>query len=288
MNRFFLLLCLFSAFCFGQYSVGGVDPNDPQYRMEERRNCFREQLKSAQKIADSTKDQEAQMICGFLRDQAVIVAPILSNGAVNFIIGDSAKSDNYIFVIFVFREDLSLSEHFARMMTNIYVGSSFNPDTRILVVKTWLDISETWSSILFLHECWHAYEYVFTPYNWSDKREYCLHERTTHEFENRLLSKIGGSLYDSIMQNEIKRLEFVIDSAGLDWRESFISSVPVPALDQVFGKCKSKQEENLRYTHFWIHKYFILYERRCVNKKDENLTKELFLYANYKNRNILR
>lgn len=285
MEKIFFIFCLIiCSFCVGQQAVSGLDANDPKFRMNERRLLLKEYLKDARNLVE---DSEANTICDFLEREAVVIAPFFSNGKVRFIVGESAKSKNCILVMFVFKEDLSLSESFTNVMAMNHIGASYNPDTRILVVKTWHDVSKSWRSFLFLHEGRHAYESIVAPYDWKDSELFCLHERTTHEFENRLIAKVGGDLYESIMRKQIKELELGVAVINTYRGQLFLEDFIVSDLDKIFGKSKSEFERNLRYMHFWIDKYFRFFDKECKTKTEAGQAKDGFLYNVYLNNGAL-
>lgn len=282
MKKIFFFACVVvvCSFCFGQCVKSNFDVMYLKLRMDERRFLFKEYLKDARNLV---KDLEVDTICDFLEREAVLIAPVFLNGEFKFIAEDSTRSENYIFVMFVFKEELSLSEQFTKPVTWNHIGVLYNPNTRVLVIKTSYDISKNWKALSFLHEGRHAYESVFTPYDWKDKKQFCLHERTTHEFENRLLAKIGGAPYELIMRKEIKELEHRIDSAKIDWRQSFLSLSVISDLDKIFGKPKSEFEDDMRYKHFWVDKYFRFFDQKCKTKTEAGQLKDDFFGAVYIN-----
>jgi hypothetical protein len=265
----------------------GIDANDPQYGAKERSAFFSAELLKAKKVVDLTQDAEAKTLYSFLQTEAVIVAPIFYQGGVKILVCGKPSDKDYLFAFVVFTKDLAMDASFRARMTKEAVGAFYNPDTKTMILKEWSNFSGLWTGLLLLHEARHAYENIFSPYDWHDPQLFCRHERTTHEFENRLLAKIGGQAYAKILAREMARIEHTLDSGKVDWRQGLVNIAKIPGLDKVFGPSVSPYENDARCTHIWIDAYFHFFEKKCANQEEADAMKDHFLFIIYKDSKIL-
>lgn len=274
---------------FGQILAhnSGININDPKYAAQERRAYFNQQLVKAKKVVDLTKDSEAKMLYSFLAEEAIILAPVMYNGGVQGLVCEPPRTGNYVSVFVIFKKDLNLDESFRTKMTKESVAASYDPGTKTLIIKEWANFSDLWAGLILLHEARHAYENIFFPYDWRDNFLFCEHERTTHEFENRLIAKIGGAAYEKILSGEIARIERSLDSAKVDWKKEMVSMRKITGLEKIFGKSISSYETDARNTHVWIDAYFHFYDHKSSSPEEAIDCQDKLLLTLYRQAKIL-
>lgn len=152
-----------------------------------------------------------------------------------------------------------------------------------IVLRNDAPISPLFRGIIFAHETRHLRFFQEHPYEIRSNRAYCEEERDTHEFENRLLLKIGGEPYKQLLLKEINHLSAKQSAEGV--------SFPLKAaynyeLDKIFGPALSDSERATREAALLIDTVFRFIDAHFNGDKKEPKTE--FLCQIYISQGILQ
>lgn len=258
-----------------------LTPEEAGKMVIERRAVLNDWLKEADEIAKRTKDPVAAKIVQLIRDGAVIGRP--NPKGVQFLEAPKSDSTPWMTVVPVMPND-DRTGKWENMVSYDYAAAQYLPDARAIVINPNIPTSPLFKGFILLHEGNHMGIDLFTPYDQSDHQLFCEDERNTHEFQNKLMSEIGGKAYQDILEQEINRLKSVnAQNGGTVGRNIPQRTLYHDSLDKVFGPALSEHEKDLRETHLWIHAYFTLIDRELpggYEAKEDSKAKFLFtLYS---------
>ena len=251
---------------------------------KDRKQIFQEWLRCAEEIVTITRDKEAIVILKFLQDNSLIVEPINyeNKSATRFLEG--ANNPNWVAILSMIEADRMVSSEWKKQFDALLVGN-FIPNQKTLIIREHHPISDIWKGIVLLHEARHAKEIIEQPYDWRDPKVYCIHERDTHIFQNRLLLKLGGDEYRQALLTEMEIIENAVIDSGKPFNDVVVRTSYNKYLDSTFGQSLSQMEINLRGTHLWMHAYFELFEKKSGSQANEMKLK--FLFNLYKESGII-
>ena len=217
LSTFFTLGCSTVASNIRPADVAAYQPaasKDPdsfiqkiQAEYKHREEVQKEFLSATCELAEKTDDAEAREICKMMNANAVTYMPIGSN-IVTF---DKRNMKQPVPLLIVegneFDEFPNLKEMDAKINGVGYLiqGKPFP----LMIVKNKEKTSKTWKAILILHEGMHVKQYYSLPSNAPPQtaKEIALDEVRAYEFEERLLDKLGGKKYTSLVIRQITRFE---------------------------------------------------------------------------------
>jgi len=238
-------------------------------------------FKAAEKAASSTGDSEANRLVAFLRLNAILAEPFGDQAKTL----EASKSEEWFYFVPLIEGDELSGEFWAKLLASPNVGASFNPGTGLLIVRS-DPISQDWAGIILLHEVRHVRDLITEEYNWQDNMTFCRKERDVHEFENRLIAKLGGERYQKFVDAEVQNMVGASRDAKLELGESMLTGTEYPQeLDKIFGVAKSDFERAVRATHVDIDVNFRLVDRYWKGNKEEQ--KAVMLFKLYKSTGIL-
>jgi hypothetical protein len=225
-------------------------------------------VEAARKVYTQTQDAEAKMLIDTILSAMVAVAPVGKEAA--RVLEPSNPNTFWTFFLSVSPEEMMFSKN---------VFAEYRPDIRRLMVKD-VPCSQLWKGLILLHEAHHARANFVYPYNWRDKRLFASSERDTHNFQNRLMAKVGGSTYNRLLLKEVARLRQEM-MARVSARIPGQAVKYMQELDSVFGPALSQEERDTRQTHFWIHAVFVLIEQNKGQGLQAEDGKAAFLFSVY-------
>lgn len=146
----------------------------------------------------------------------------------------------------------------------------FQPDLRDLTLLNTEKFSDSWKGIILLHEGYHVKDYLNNYYDWKNQNVFCFHEIVTHNFQNRIVSALGGKEYGILLEKEVQRIK---ESVGQ--KNPMIDDVSISIgdynseFDLIFGPAKSEIEKNFRQNSFFFHAYFSYCDNRFSPEEAE-------------------
>lgn len=264
----------------GQHAAVTDMPNPASVAArKERRDWW---FKATEKVANTTGDKEARELVTFLQNNSVLVEPYGDQGRT---VETSKNSDKWFMFVPLMPGDENAGSSWAMMINSPNVGASFHPGTGVLTVRSEV-ISDLWAGIALLHEVKHVRDFINEGYNWQDNMTYCRKERDTHEFENRLIAKLGGNAYRNWLAMEVDGMATASREAKLNVGESILLGEKYPKeLDEIFGVPRSEFERAFRATHCDIAANFQLIDKYWRGDKEEQ--KAVILFKLYRKDGIL-
>lgn len=250
-------------------SAAGIAPVIPEKEKTVRLETKEKWLGYARTIADRTRDTKAKEIVDWVLEGLVAVAPA---GSENFVSLEpkhpALPAVPFLSVLAADRLNPDLQILFTQPLI-----AQFRPGSEMVIVYEAVPFTETWKGIVLLHEGHHAGDMIYTPYDFNNTWNFVTAEREVINFQNRILSVLGGKTYEKLLAEEVKRIRSaypdtkVFDSA---WLKN-VQRIPAPELhgklDQVFGSSQSELETETRVTSFWEHSFFTIFEQD--NRGDE-------------------
>ncbi len=255
------------------------DPAIIQTQIDQRKPVKEQWIADAQQVANRVHDQQADMVIDLLRQHSFTCMPSKSG---IMVLETPPANKPFVYFVAIMPHEKMPNAVWNEVATSEDFAANFFYDTDTIVVRETQRCSPTWRGIILLHEGDHADCMLFKPYNAHDLGLLSRAERDTHEFENRLLSSLGGPAYAKVLDNEVARLRTeVIRHGGMDNiippRTEYNSQ-----LDRIFGKAQSQFERDVRQSHVWIHALFTLIDRDF--KGDVESQKAKVMYTIYRSK----
>jgi hypothetical protein len=262
------------------------DPPLPPYEdaKEERAVERKAWFDAMDLVTRETGDSEARDVAAFLKENAILCAPTNPGpGLTGIKVLEEGRSANYVGITPLLEKDRkSGGDVFIRS-----AGAFYNPDARIIALHH-QPISRYWKGILLLHEGHHSYVMTYKPYDWQDVRTFCVKEKETHQFQNRIMQKLGGARYDMVVKKDMERMRDVMKKEGKSIKTIFVHRGEYDdLLDDVFEKALSPLEKDLRATHIWVDAVFRLVDELPDSPAEKEEAKALILKTLYAEKGIL-
>lgn len=247
---------------------------------EERGRVSQVWLEAMAQVVRKTGDSQGNAVHQFVKSNGVLSRP-LSEGAQLL---ESPKGQSYFMLVPLIPGDETISPYWAQKATGHGAVAYFLPDKKVIVLRSNISFSPIWTGIVGLHEGNHARVFLTRPYAWQDPKIYSYKEKDTHTFQNQLARKLGGKMYKSILEEEVRRLLEGIGKKRIG--EVFLSRTEYnPLLDEAFGPAQSDVERNFRQTSTWIDANFELIDRLYKGNKEDRKAK--LLHTLYQDAGIL-
>lgn len=240
-----------------------------------RRVAWNVWLQDGWNVARKTGNPQALTIMSILESHGIMAMPAATpdaGEAVRFL--ESPHDRLWFGIVILLKDEQMPSPAWVQTQHSSSIAAAYEPDIRTIVIQDTEPMSATWKGIVLLHEGNHAGATTFRPYDWKNHQEFCRAERDTHEFENDLLSTLGGHRYQQLLAAEVRRLHGTIGDrvgAAIASRTDYDRT-----LDTIFGPAESDMERALRQTHFWIHANFVLLDQYFHGDVEEQKAKLLF------------
>jgi len=265
-----VLLSTSFAVCFAQ----AAPKNDP------REQLLKEWIEAARYVAEKTQDKQALEIMQFIDKHGISVLPV-KEGV--FFPGDTIKGIKNFGILVAIDGDEKVAEWLEKIINHPNVGASFNPDTKVVLVRGATKVSKIFKGIIMLHECYHAFRCINFPYDWRDVKTYCREERGAHEFQNRLTDILGGPEFVKFIDKEVESIKIPL---GADLENQVVILEPKKLeVDRFFGPSQSQFEEAFRYSSMAIEINFKLFERKFKGDIEEK--KAISLFKRYEEAGLL-
>ncbi len=267
-----------------------VEPAQPPDMMEIQKLVIQRQpiknkwVECAEKIARIAHDQQADLVMDLLKNNTLLCMP--SDQGVKFLEG-ATPGKPWIGFVSILPEDQLPSDHWRELANSHNFGAIFAPEAMTIIVRENMPCSPIWKGIILLHEGDHAGHMIYAPYDWHNSTIFSMAERDTHEFQNRIMSIIGGEAYADLIDQEVNRLRNATIKDGGKIGEFIPSRTKYDSqLDVIFGPAESEFERDMRETHVWIHAMFTLIDRDF--KGDKERVKTDILYTLYLRDGIIK
>lgn len=226
---------------------------------------------ATQEVLDRINYPKANEVFEHITRNAVLVEPI-SNGSARLL--ESPPNDNvFLMILIAIESDLSTDQYLARIVNEGVSGALFTNAPPLITLYPGA-LSPAWRAIMLLHEGWHAQSWYIEPHNFEDREAFAIEEVRAHDFENEILSRLGGEDYSVILTDEMARIRTMLSSLP-PLEEGQIALVGRTEydirMDHIFGPAQSDFERDLRQTHMWVHAQFALIEERMQNDTPENV-----------------
>ncbi len=251
---------------------GLKEPNDLA-RKKQAQLWHKEWLEAAQSIIEQANDPTVNEIYEFIIKNSVLCY-LYERG---YILVDDPKNVEHWFVLaplFDYAENIpELKDLFS---TN--AAGYFLPYNRTLVIRENPRFSKIWRGVLILHEGYHVKAHFTNPLDWNNPRIFCEQEVAAHSFQNRLMKKIGGELYQQCLQKELENIQntAVFENGVL---QNFANTKGYDSrLDEVFGASLSEYESKMRQAHIWFAATFDFLDKTTPNPYERKVQ---FLYTIY-------
>ena len=241
------------------FSCKTEDQPKQQTDWAPRKAMEKQWFDAAETVVDKTGDAEAREILVFLKTN-VILCGFIDKEQVGCV--EPPDRPHSIFMQIILESDLrripDLKEQIAGEDKIGIAKFEAAPD-RITVYP--FKISELFKGLIFLHEGFHALDYVRQPSDFENQ----MHEVYAHSFENRLIEKIGGTAYheklEALIADDQRRIDLL--SGGRPGQLSFPShSFDYDHdFDRIFGNAESPQEQGARLLGFLLHVGFVEIDR---------------------------
>ena len=250
-------------------------------------------IAAAKKISDRTQNEEAKKIAESVLPYLLTVTPY-SKG---FHFLEAGKTPPSVAFFPLVPADL-LKPYLTRLTSGRHTFSQYEPQENLLIVNDFEPCSDFWKGMSLLREGQHAETQLSVPYNTKDSWVFSEHQRNAFSFEDRLMSKIGGSAYEELLDREIVRIRadaMKRGSKGFKSQPGSFTMVIIPQrgpynpeLDKIFTPALSETERENRQTNFWIHAVFKAYEEDSGKGPDADFGKALFIQTLYQQANVFR
>ncbi len=233
-----------------------------QQRITAKRNW----IADAQLVYQRTQDPEAKMVLDMILSNTVAVAP--APQGIKFL--EAARPGSPWTALL----PMISSDQMLVAMQPKFSGqflATYQQDLRVMFVREYLPTSQIFRGLMLLHEAHHAGDLLYQPYDSQNPQMFAAKERDVHNFQNRLMSKLGGARYKQLLDAEVRRLRAGLLKNGLKGVQiqpggltsiTFPRRTPYnPGLDEALTPALSQMEKDTRQTHFWFHAIFTLYEQ---------------------------
>jgi hypothetical protein len=210
-------------------------------------------LNAAEWVAQKTEDRHARQLVTFLNEKTIIGEPVISPDEHNDVKALwGARGPALLWIIPILEEDGGWES----------CGTTGLASARFLPQNSWIvlrlePLSRIWKGISLLQAADRAQAYLAMRYNWQDPNVYSEKGRDTNEFQNRLMTKLGGRTYADALDRELARIRRTTKEKHLTVGEVYPGRAPYDLmLDEAFSPAKSDFERDERTTHLWIQAVF--------------------------------
>ncbi len=233
----------------------------PSEGLQGRKDAKQKWMSAVRQVVEMTQDPEARAIYQFLSENSFLVE---SFGPNSLKVLEGIEAEYPIALLILTKNDLEKDVVLKERVERFTETATFSEDPPTIILYP-IKMSAIWRGITLLHEGSHALLLTRTPdHNPAHRQAYAREEVRVHEFENRLLTKLGGEAYKKFLEKEVVRIKEIEDSQQLKHNQMIVVSRTDynHELDNIFEKALTQQERDLRQTHVHIHAQFTLIERR--------------------------
>ncbi|MCX6812802.1 MAG: hypothetical protein NTW79_04295 [Candidatus Berkelbacteria bacterium] len=244
---------------------------DETAQIPARREMKAAAIKSIEEVATKLNDPEVNELVAFFKQNATLVLPRPEG----FRVLDALNSERPFYLACLVPEDSSLNETWAQSVSGDKAVASFQPDVRLMVLRDQKSMTSVWNAVYILHETHHARDFLLTPYDWQDTRTFCMKELAVHEFQNRIVARLGGEIYKAALNDEVVAMRKKVFDSGLKIGQGLPGCPDYEArLDRIFGPAKNEYEQRARMSSLWIHGLFELIDRYDKNGDDSTKSQD--------------
>jgi hypothetical protein len=246
----------------------------------QRRAAQKRWLDAAKMVAEKTADPVAMGISAWMNQNALLGQPS-GDGTISQLEYLTTQTKPFLLIIILPVDVLQYPELGIKISSTS--AATFNPSPPHITLYP-QPVSEIWQGLLLLHEGAHASQYLSEPYDVGDPELNALREVAVHEFSNRLLAKIGGPEYMSLLDLEIMKIKSDRAAAKPAPDQLFLGIVSPydERLDQIFGPCRTDFEKATRRLTLFTHASFELINREFGADSNEAIVEKTDWYMNVK------
>ena len=242
-----------------------------EYKLREE--LRKEFLSAASRLVEKADDADARELNVWLNANIVTVVPIGSE----FIRFDQSRKDQPIRLLVITGNELDKFPDLKAMdekRNAVGYCVPYSPAPPVMLLKYNKRNSELWNALLILHEASHArYYYTFlnnAPSKTGTEDAVDVDEVLAYELEHRLLDKLGGDKYTSLIQEQVKLLRQEGPEAPEDIQSERVRKLDL-AFDEIFGPSDHDglEREYLHY-EFNLEAWFRYIDQKHPDKKGAN------------------
>jgi hypothetical protein len=226
-------------------------------------------INCAQAVATLTKDEEAQKIVDFLKNNSTVVN---LDSSCSF--GGYIKKSRFILIFPVLSYSYCSIEDKFRQMPEC---GHFDPRNNLLVICGDKLINRFFIGMTLLHEGNHAYaRHVLGMLQSANTREtLCKEEIRVYNFTRKLYNSVTNGQYDSLLEARSVEIGKIIDpkTGGLKYTHNIGNYAP--ALYQMFN-CQTDDEKKLIVGDFLVDSLFYYVDKTYNSEKSETVKIEIY------------
>jgi hypothetical protein len=274
-----MVLVVFAQLYFLKKAVAGDNVKKKDDNLFEKRIVIiNEWLDSFNGELGKIDNVKLEEIRDFFKKKVIIGAP--RSCGVETLFKNKNKEENLI-IVPVLESDVALSDEWKDFYRS-KLALEFYPKERILLLNSRIKFGSKSQALALAHEGYDALESIINCGNEEQCAEYYnLMEKDAQIFQNKLAGIIGGQLYRKIVSVEAQKIYIVMERKKNDFGYFLPNPEKYnPKLKKIFGKPKSKDEEEFIRTNVWVNAVFVAIEKEFSDNVSEE--KELFLKSVFK------
>lgn len=244
-------------------ATSDISPEEAEKERELFRDLNQGWLDAAQRVVAATGNEQAQAVYDFIVDNAAVSFPVPKGVAVVDKPNNNEDVDFLFLLVYVVDYDGVKDDPYWGPTLSVPAAAMFHPVNRQMIIRQSIPCSDTWRSLCFLHEGFHAKEFLERRYNYRNEEILFREEAKAHDFMNDLQEALGGEAYQVALGAEVVRIRKAYKRTGSGLNMSIASPLAYSdytELESIFGPAVSEEEKLLRATSFWINATFRFFE----------------------------
>lgn len=272
MNRIFYCILLLSVFlgCGKEeytYIPKVQKPVSDSLLLAQRKQLFHEYLKSADSIANVTKNIQAIYIIHFLRQFGKIAVP----SETGYRLLETSTSDTSVAIVLLAPGEESISKDWY-IFSKMNAVAAYQNSMKMLVIRPTWNVSPLCRSLTLIHEGYHVVESFnkdIHNYKKPTALEICQEEKDVYTLMNELQLKLGGNAYKDLLNRSVEAYFQELKRQGKKVDYHFIPDrSPNGFLDGIFGPFQSIEEISIWQLSFQIQMFYLLVDRYGSGNKE--------------------
>jgi len=238
--------------------------------LQKRQGYLKKWIAGAEKIVELTSDQQAKELLEFVKKNSNLYLP---NERIFMVLLDETRFKVGNFgILFVDSEDLKRYPEWSNMINAGAVGY-YHPYFRAIIIPVNSERSDITMGIILLHETQHAKDaFGQPPKKVLSQAEVTPTEIPVHEFQNKIIRKIGGKEYVKYVNEYAEKMKK--DNMRHCFFDEFTQfNPPVPSDPDLFQKIYGygqKNEMPFALTNLTIDACFTLLDNLYKDEANEH------------------
>ena len=242
-----------------------------------RKPIMEEWTRAGDSLALLTRDSVALEVMKFFKQNCWLTAPH-PKGIVLLSGPDSVR--HLIYFASFLPNDVVEDAQMRENINSEYAGALYSYGLSCIIVKNSDSLSPIAKGMFLCHETSHGREQKLTNFDSSNDSLMVDEEMRAYIMQNKIISKLGGKRYQTILDTEKKRIKELIKAEMIDLNKTF----PGPGmydenLVKVCGKPKSVFEKAMWRTLVWQQAFFQIFDEEYAENKVEK--KRSFIFSLY-------